>query len=344
MSIITIGEILIDWVCLEPGLKEHKIYDFKMAAGGAPANVAIGLAKLGYPVDFMGGLSEDSFGRWLLDCLKEAGVGTRLVQHIPQACTRHAYVYTDESGNRVLDQITSHRCPDSLFQSCLVNPDELTQASIVYFGSVMQSSLEGAKQLEEILQRFPADVLTIYDPNVRICLWTHQMERLKPCLDHSARQVDILKLSDNELSFFTGETIDETADVAAIEAASQHIFEHYQPALLVVTLGAEGALYISAKGKGFVKGFQVPSVEMIGAGDGFVAGLLGGLYALSQQAGKSAKETVRALTPAETETLLREANAVGALVTTQPGATAGLPTRQQLSDFLLQHQPQTVMT
>lgn len=334
--IITIGEILVDLVCQEPKLKEHKIYDFKMAAGGAPANVAIGLAKMGFPVSFMGGVSDDSFGRWLFDYLESSGVDTGLIKKIPQSCTRHAYIYTEESGNRVLDHITSHNCPDSLFQISMSAPAELAQASIVYWGSVMQSSVEGAKNLEDILQLVLPSTLTIYDPNIRTCLWANQMERLKHCLEHSAQKVDILKLSDNELSFFTNE--------ADVQAASRIIFERYQPALLVVTLGEKGALYTSPKGKGFVEGFQVSSVEMTGAGDGFVAGLLGGIYALSQLTHRSAKETLLTLTFAEIATLLRKANAVGAFATTQPGATAGLPTKQQLNEFLSQHEPQVIVT
>lgn len=334
--IITIGEILVDLVCQEPRLKEHKIYDFKMAAGGAPANVAIALAKLGFPASFMGGVSDDSFGRWLFDYLKSSGVDTSLVQQIPEACTRHAYIYTSESGNRVLDHISSHNCPDSLFQSSKMDTTILKQAAILYFGSVMQSSMAGAKTLEEILQMVPTNVLTIYDPNIRTCLWNNQMERLKQCLEHSARNVDILKLSDNELLFFTDET--------DVHAASRIIFERCQPTLLVVTLGEKGALYVSATGKGSIEGFQVPAVEMTGAGDGFVAGLLGGIYSLSQLTNRSAKETALALKPSEIETLLREGNAVGALATTKPGATAGLPNKQQLNEFLLKHQPQAVVT
>jgi len=334
--IITIGELLVDWVSPEPGLKDHKIYNFKMAAGGAPANVAIGLAKLGYPSYFVGGVSDDSFGTWLFDYLESSGVATDLVQKIPQSCTRHAYIFTTEDGNRVLSHITSNQCPDSLLQSKLLDAKLLAQASIVYYGSVMQSTLQGAKNVDEILALIPSNALRIYDPNIRTCLWTQQMERLQHCLEQSAQNVDILKLSDNELQFFTDELDEQTA--------AQIIFERYQPALLIVTLGAKGAMYLSSKGQGLVKSFQVSSVEMTGAGDGFIAGLLGGFYALAQLENQSIKETVLSLTSSEIEALLLEANAVGALATTQPGATAGLPTQEQLKDFLEKHHLLAVAT
>lgn len=327
--IITIGELLVDWFCQDTELQDNKIHDFKMAAGGAPANVAIGLAKLGYPVNFMGGISDDLFGAWLFEYLKSSGVNTELVKQIPQSTTRHAYIFTDESGNRVLKSITANHCPDSLYSSSMLESECLAQASMFYFGSVIQSSIEGAKNLEGILQLIPSSVLTVYDPNIRTCLWTNQEKRLKACLEQSAKNVDILKLSDNELSFFTTET--------DVHIASRTIFDRYQPTLLVVTLGEKGALYISPKGEDFITGFKVPSVEMTGAGDGFVTGLLGGIYALAQQKCQSAKETALSLTPAEIESILSEASAVGALATTQPGATAGLPNQQQLKAFLLQH-------
>jgi fructokinase len=325
-SIITIGELLVDWVCQEPGLKEPKIYDFKLAAGGAPANVAVALATLGYPVEFMGGVSEDLFGKWLFDYLKSAGVGTELTLKIPEASTRQSYVFTEETGNRILDNITSKDAPDSLFQSSKLDPSCFSKACMFYYGSVMQSSPEGAKSLEEVLQRFPSTVVTIYDPNVRLCLWTEQKERLKQCLQQSARHADILKLSDNELQFFS--------DKSDIPAAAAAIFEEYQPTLLVVTLGENGAFYISSKGEGTVKSFKVSAVEMTGAGDGFVAGLLGGIYTLAEQKKQSVKETIGELLPSDIENILREANAVGALATTQPGATAGLPSREELKAFL----------
>ena len=334
--IITIGEILIDWVCQEPKLKEQKIYDFKMAAGGAPANVAVGLARLGYPVEFVGGVSDDSFGQWLYEYLEASDVGTEHVQRLSQAVTRHAYVFTNEAGNRVLDNITSCQSPDSLLQSSMLALERLQQVSMVYFGSVMQSSVDGAKNLDDILQLFPANVLTVYDPNIRTCLWSSQEQRLVHCLQQSAQSVDILKLSDNELCFFTEE--------ADIQTASRIIFDRYQPILLVVTLGEDGALYISSAGQGYIESYPVASVEMTGAGDGFVAGLLGGLYTLAQLKNQSAKETALTLTLAEIKALLHEANAVGALATTQPGATAGLPTKQQLNTFMLEHHPKEKMS
>jgi fructokinase len=326
-SIITIGELLVDWVCQDPGLNAPKIYDFKMAAGGAPANVAVALATLGYPVDFMGGVADDLCGSWLFDYLISSGVGTQLTKKIPQAITRNSYVFTEESGNRILDNITSIQCPDSLYSCNLLDPNDFKHRSIVYFGSVMQSTVEGAKNLDQILQHFPNEVVTIYDPNVRLCLWKNQEDRLQTCLEESAKRVDILKLSDNELHHFT--------DESDFMAAAKVIFQRFQPTLLVVTLGKDGALYVLPKAEGFIKGFTVQSVEMTGAGDAFVAGLLGGIYDLAQQKNKTVQETLLALSGSEIESILRKANAVGALATTQPGATAGLPTRQQLNEFLL---------
>jgi fructokinase len=329
--IIAIGEFLVDWVCPEPELKEHKIYDFKMAAGGAPANVAIGLAKLGYPGYFAGGIAKDTFGDWLFDYLQSSGVGTALVRRISKAETRHVYIFTTETGNRVMKHITITNAPDTLYTAALLGAESLAPASVIYFGSVTQSTPEGAQNVADILAMAPADALTVYDPTIRISLWTSQEDRLTQCLTQSAHLVDLLKLSDNELAFFT--------DEPDIQAASRIIFDRYQPALLVVTLGEKGALYISPEGEGFIQSFQVPSVEMTGAGDGFVAGLLGGLYDLALSKKQSVKDTVLTLTPMETETILRAANAVGALATMQPGATAGLPTREQLNTFLMRQQP-----
>ncbi len=77
MSVLCLGEILVDWVCTTVGAELDQATIFTKAPGGAPANVAVGLSRLGVPTGFIGRVSTDAFGQWLHQVLVEAGVDTR---------------------------------------------------------------------------------------------------------------------------------------------------------------------------------------------------------------------------------------------------------------------------
>ncbi len=332
-KITCIGEVLIDWTCLDKTLDLNKANDFIKAPGGAPANVAVALAKVSKPVQFLGGFSTDLFGGWLKSYLTQFGVDVSAAPDVPKSNTRSAYVLTDEKGNRVFKGFSNESCADVMIDFNMIDMDDLKNSSMIYFGSLLQSQELTRNTIAKVLEFLGTDnskYLKVYDPNLRMALWP-DVDTAMGVIKKTIKKVDILKLSDDEIDLVTG--IKDN-----IEAAAQKVFETYDNIkLLVVTMGPNGSYFINKNGKGFVKPFKVDSVEMTGAGDAFVAGLLGGLHDfLSENNGQNGNlaEILETLSAERLQKILTSANAMGALATTKPGAMSALPTTAELDKFL----------
>ncbi len=323
-SVICIGEALVDWVCLDRTLDMAQAEQFIKVPGGAPANVAVGLARLGCPVSFLGGFAQDAFGDWLRHHLSGLGVDITLSPVFEDANTRHAYVLTNEHGDRVLKGFTQSACADVMLTGQILHPQILANTAVLYWGSVIQSSPACSQALLDFVDQAPVFTLKVYDPNYRAVLWD-SLAQAKVAMAESFRRAHVVKLSDDEI-FLLKRTHD-------YEAAARELIVEYGIRLLIVTMGAQGSLYVTAKQSGRISPLVVESVEMTGAGDGFVAGLIRGLYGQMPDA-PNPITLLENLQPAQLEHILFEANAVGALATTKPGAMASLPTLAELDSFL----------
>lgn len=313
-KIVIFGEALVDWTCLNKTLDLNKANEFMKLPGGAPANVSVGLAKLGYPVCFAGGFSDDVLGKWLKEYLTAFNVDLSISQDIENSNTRCAYVLTDETGNRVFKGFTKSMCADLMLDVEKIDLNILKESSIIYFGSIIQSEPSLRKGLTNILKN--TDNIKVYDPNLRLAVWNSQEEAVS-VIKETINYVDILKLSDDEVNLISGIEND-------IEAAAKKVFDEYDLKLLVITMGDKGSFFIDGNKQGFVKPFKVESYEMTGAGDGFVSGLLSGIY----------DNGIKNLTKEQIIDILTRANAIGALATTKPGAMTALPTKTELEEFL----------
>jgi fructokinase len=339
--VVCLGEALVDWVSLTPTLDLGRAETFVKAAGGAPANVSVGLARLGVPVSFVGGFAQDAFGPWLMATMQDAGVDLQYAQKVANANTRHAYVLTGPDGNRVLCGFTKAQCADVMLAWTPDLQQAINKAPVFYCSGPVLQAYEPSRALIQRLLRerdqANAPGLVFYDPNLRFPLWP-EIDAQVPLGQHPAvevmlqtiQQSDVVKLSDDELRLLnhSGHTNDE-------QATALDVFQRFGPKLLVVTMGHRGAYFVHAAGQGFVSPFQVPSVEMTGAGDGFVAGLIAGLVSrLAERPEVPPRVLLDEMTYDALHRLVYRANAVGALATTQPGAMAALPTRADLERFL----------
>jgi fructokinase len=158
-----------------------------------------------------------------------------------------------------------------------------------------------------------------FDPNLRFHLWKDH-DLLKEFTTVAAARSTIVKLNQDELAFITNEK--------SIEKGAQKL-KDLGAVVVVVTLGPKGAYYLCPNGEGKVDGFSVKVADTIGAGDGFIAGLLAGL------AGGPWPPDV-----AQLEDAVRFANAVGAIVTTHVGAQSSLPRRPEVEAFLEKSLPE----
>lgn len=309
--IVCLGELLIDFVPEVNGQALADVTSFQRAAGGAPANVAAAVAKLGGDARFIGKIGRDPFGDFLVRTLDEVGVHTAVVQ-TDEAKTGLAFVSLRADGER---DFLFFRDPaaDMLLRADEVQAQWLEDAAVYHFGSVSliaepcrTATLDAARRARDF------GALVSYDPNVRLALW--------PSADAARAEIlaqlplaDVVKVSEEEIEFLLG--VDATT-------GAQQLLQR-GPKVIIITLGPEGCRVVTARQDVVIPGMPVAAVDTTGAGDSFVGGMLYQLVSLG-------------VTPATIVDVLAEtgaaqqvfafANRVGAITTTRRGAIPALPT------------------
>jgi len=315
-EVTTVGEVIVDFVSTASGTGLQKAPGFIKAAGGAPANVAIGLARLGTRSAFIGKVGADSFGRFLESTLRREGVNTRGLRFDRIHKTRLAFVSLDASGGREFEFWERFPADEQLSASD-VSPDVLSASKVVHISSFML-----LKKRTRTTVRYIASVvrkkhrLLSFDPNLRLDLWeSHRQARqqVMEMVGHS----DIVKLNAGEARFLTGRSV--------YSRAASHI-RSSGPSLVVITDGPKGCFFQTEKHEGKAAGFRVRAVDTTGCGDAFLAGLLHGI--VRNHAHPSA------LNAGELLRICQYANAVGALTSLQRGAITALPTAKQVDRLL----------
>lgn len=330
-DVLCLGEILVDWVCTTVGADLDRAQAFTKAAGGAPANTAVGLARQGVATGFIGRVSDDEFGRWLKSILETESIDCSSVVVDPQAQTRMAYVVTTASGDRKLAEFTKIACADARLEPQDMKTEQFTQASALHFGSIslIQSpAREATKKAVELAKA--NNVIVSYDPNVRLGLW-ESPELCRQTILDTLKWADICKINEDELAFLTGSR--------ELEAAEKLRAEN-DISLFIVTLDSRGAFFAHDSGSKTVPGFHVVLVEATGAGDGFNSGVLKGVLEKAKGAPDCVK-ALRSINLTDMEKIVRQGNAIGALTCTRPGAIPALPTTNETNDFLEQMSAQS---
>ncbi|WOL03664.1 fructokinase-1 [Canna indica] len=312
--VVCFGEMLIDFVPTEAGVSLAEAGGFVKAPGGAPANAAIAVARLGGRAAFVGKLGEDEFGRMLAATLRENGVSDAGVVFDAAARTALAFVTLRADGEREF-MFYRHPSADMLLTGAELNVDLIRNASIFHYGSIsLIAEPCRSAHLKAMALAKEAGALLSYDPNLRLPLWPSPEEARKQIMS-IWDQADIIKVSDVELEFLTGH--ESVADEVALQ------LWHPNLKLLLVTLGEKGCKYYTKTFHGAVESFPVKQVDTTGAGDAFVGALLRGI--------------VEHLSSLEDEKKLREvlrfANACGAITTTKKGAIPALPTASEVKQL-----------
>ncbi|GAA0152606.1 carbohydrate kinase [Lithospermum erythrorhizon] len=309
-TIVCFGEMLIDFVPDEAGVSLAESRGFLKAPGGAPANVACAITKLGGSSAFVGKVGDDEFGRMLVDILEKNGVNSTGVCYDKHARTALAFVTLRSDGER---EFMFYRNPsaDMLLKESEINMDMIKQAKIFHYGSislitepVKSAHLAAMKVAKE------AGVLLSYDPNVRLPLWP-SADAAREGIRSIWNQADFIKVSDDEVEFLTGKSAEDEENVLSLW--------HDGLKLLLVTDGEKGCRYFTKSIRGRVAGFSVKTVDTTGAGDSFVGSLL---VSIAQNPNIFQDE-------AKLKEALSFANACGALCTTQKGAIPALPTPEE---------------
>ncbi|XP_077239602.1 putative fructokinase-7 [Tasmannia lanceolata] len=308
--VICFGEMLIDFVPTVAGVSLAEAPAFKKAPGGAPANVAVGVSRLGGSSAFIGKVGQDEFGFMLSEILKENNVDNSGVRFDPGARTALAFVTLRADGER---EFMFFRNPsaDMLLHESELNLDLLKQGSIFHFGSIslIDEPCRSTHLAAMNIAKNSGSILS-YDPNLRLPLWPSE-DAAREGIMSIWEQADVIKISEEEISFLTGG--DDPYDDNVV---LKKLF-HPNLKLLLVTEGAAGCRYYTKNFHGRVGGVKVNAVDTTGAGDAFVSGLLWNMASN--------------LNLYEDEERLREAllfaNICGALTVTERGAIPALPTK-----------------
>ncbi len=313
-DVIALGELLVDFVPTQSNVTLIEAPAFKKAPGGAPANVAVGLSRLGISTGFMGKVGDDAFGHFLANTLHENGVDISALSYSQQARTALAFVSLGKDGEREF-MFYRHPSADMLYSPQDVDSEYIHSAKILHFGSISLISEPSRSATFQALEYARGgDLLISYDPNLRVNLWPDERTAKEGILS-AWHLADIIKVSIEELEFLSG--------IPELEAAAKSLWSD-QLKLLVVTRGKDGSSFITRRCMEDVPGFEVQAVDTTGAGDGFVAGLLMGLLE-----NPNAWENEAVL-----GNICRFANAVGALATTERGAIPAMPSRERVMKFI----------
>jgi len=324
IDVLCLGEILVDWICSTKGLELDEAEHFTKAAGGAPANTAIGLARQNINVAFIGRVSDDGFGKWLLNILNSHHIDTTATISDASAKTRMAYVVTTLNGDRKLAEFSRIACADtklSIEDLCI---DHFYQASILHFGSISliaSPASETTKKAVELAKE--NNMLISYDPNIRLPLW-ESPEKCKQTILNTLHWGDIVKINEDELLFLTGSKDLINAD---------RLRQEYNICLLIITLDARGAYITTIMGSKVIEGFDIKLVEATGAGDGFNSGVLSGILEHVKNSADRRKK-LEQLDLSELTRIITRANAIGAITCTRAGAMTALPQINEIEEFI----------
>lgn len=319
-QVICLGEALIDRIFDRYDSAQPNAPFWVDYPGGAPANVAAALAKLGTAVGFLGCLGEDAQGDQIEETLAAAGVDCSAIQRSPLHPTRVVLVKRDETGER---SFVGFSLPDPRrFADAYLEADQLDSAwfetaDYLVMGTLGLAYAKANQSMHQALDWAKQHgVTTVVDLNWRPVFWP-QPEQAAAVIKPFLSRVDILKLNREE-----AEWLFQTDQPAPIQAALPH------SQVVVITDGDRGCHYATATRQGHLPAFEVDCEDTTGAGDSFLAGFIHQLC--GQGLGTLAEES--ALRAA-----LQYASAAGSLTATQPGAIAAQPNARAVEAFLYLH-------
>lgn len=300
-----LGDAVVDLI---PDGDNH----YLRCAGGAPANVAVGVSRLGVKAGFIGRVGNDPLGKFMRQTLQAENVSTEQMILDPKQRTSTVVVGLDE-GERSFTFMVNPSADQFLEVNDLPNFQQgewLHCCSIALINEPSRSTT-----IEAIRRVKQAGGFVSFDPNLRESLWS-SLDEMKNVVNSVVAMADVLKFSEEELTLLTNTT--------SLDDATKAVTSLYPEKLIIITLGKDGAIYHLNGKSQVVAGKALKPVDTTGAGDAFVSGLLAGLSQVSNW-----KESDAVLVE-----VIRKANASGALATTAKGAMSALPNKAELEAFL----------
>lgn len=309
-DVVALGELLIDFT--ECGLSAQGNPVLEANPGGAPCNVLSMLGKLGHKPAFIGKIGDDMFGAQLEAAIKEVGIDARGLKRDKEVHTTLAFVHTQPDGDR---EFSFYRKPGADMMLSEVDLDEelIQNCRIFHFGTLsMTHEVCRAATVKAVDMAEKAGAVISFDPNLREPLWD-SLDEAREQFSFGMRHCKVLKISDNEIQWFTGET--------DFDAGVKKIQEEYGIPLILLSLGKDGSRAYTKQRRVEQPAFiKENTVETTGAGDTFCACVL---HYILEHGWKEYEEE-------ELKDMLVYANAAASIITTRKGALRVMPTKDEI--------------
>jgi fructokinase len=318
--VFCIGETLIDFI---PGQKDKSLKEvtsFERVAGGAPMNVAIAVAKYGGNAVMLTKIANDHFGEHIMDVLKDSGVDTSYCLRSNVGETGLAFVSVDQKGERSFNFYRKNAA-DLLLSPEEIKSEGFQKGDLLHFCSVdlIESPMKQThKKVIQDVRRVGG--MVSFDPNVRLPLWSDP-ESCRQTIKEFLPMVDIVKVSDDELTFIT-EMETENEAIESLFVGNVKV--------VVYTKGSKGAAIFLKNGKYYEdRGFKVTVADTTGAGDAFIGGFLSEILSLDISINNLCEKISE-----NHQRILAFANASGALTASVKGAIHAAPAKHHVLDFI----------
>lgn len=313
-DVTALGELLIDFT--QNGLSHQGNYLMEANPGGAPCNVLAMLTKLGKKTAFIGKVGDDFLGRHLKTVVEEVGIDTRNLLLDEKVHTTLAFVHTYPGGDR---DFSFYRNPgaDMNLRAEEVSEELIAKSRMFHFGSLSMTHPDVREATKKALRiAMEQNCLISFDPNLRPPLW-NTLDEAKEQIAFGMTQCDILKISDNEIQWFTG--------LEDYDAGIRYLQNTYHIPLILLSMGPAGSRAYYHDLRVEVAPFlQENTIETTGAGDTFCACVLN--YVLDHG--------LENLTETNLQEMLRFANAAASLITTRKGALKVMPDIDEVDALL----------
>ena len=314
-DVTALGELLIDFT--QNGMSEQGNPVFEANPGGAPCNVLSMLSRLGRKTAFIGKVGNDGFGKQLTEAIEEVGINAEGLLYDDEVHTTLALVHTLADGDR---DFSFYRNPgaDMNLNENELPTDLIKDAKVFHFGTLSLTDEPVKSATHKAVAVAEAEgLLRSFDPNLRPPLWK-SLEDAKREVAWGLQHCDVLKISDNEITWFTG--LDDYDEGIA------YLRKNYPDIKLIcLSLGPDGSRAYYKDIRVEVKPFlQKETIETTGAGDTFGACVIDGVL----------EEGIDSLDAEKLTRILTFANAAASIVTTKKGALRVMPDRAAVEAFI----------
>lgn len=311
---LALGELLIDFTGNGQSAQGNPL--FEANPGGAPCNVLAMLQKMGKSTAFIGKVGNDMFGQLLIDAVKEQGIDTRFLTKDEIVSTTLAFVHTKQDGDRSFSFYRNPGADMMLRDSDLASVD-FSETILFHFGTLSMTDETIAGVTKNAISAAKTSGATIsFDPNYRPLLWNSEI-KAKEAMWYGIGQCDVLKISDDEIEFLTGE--------ADIDKGISEIKKKTNATLICATLGKNGSIAYYGEERVFGRPYvQANTIETTGAGDTFMACVLNTVIT----------EGLFKLDANKLSEMLSFANAAASIITTRKGALRVMPGKDEIEDFI----------